>query len=146
MPLLPRILDAFGGRPVMIDGIAFLVARGALVPLVGSIGAVILLWAVIGFGFSLTHPFTTRIVTPTRTSRPAPTRTAIRVSSTIGTGGGRTPDKRERKRAARQRNGTCPWSEPHVQGESCPADGPSDGTTMECIHGVGPVACQPSRR
>ncbi len=54
--LLPRILDRLEDRPVMIGGAALMVAGVALVPLVDSLSALIALWAVIGFGFSLTQP------------------------------------------------------------------------------------------
>ncbi|MDP3262735.1 MAG: MFS transporter [Tabrizicola sp.] len=60
--LLPRILERLADRPVMIGGAAVMVAGVALVPLVGSIGALILLWAVIGFGFSLTQTPIGRII------------------------------------------------------------------------------------
>jgi hypothetical protein len=38
----------------MIGGAALMVAGVAVVPLVGGLSALIALWAVIGFGFSLT--------------------------------------------------------------------------------------------
>jgi MFS family permease len=53
--LLPRILDRLRDRPVMIGGAALMVAGVAMVPLVGGLAALIALWAVIGFGFSLTQ-------------------------------------------------------------------------------------------
>ncbi|OZA10601.1 MAG: MFS transporter, partial [Rhodobacterales bacterium 17-64-5] len=52
---LPRILDRLKDRPVMIGGAALMVAGVALVPLVGGLGSLIALWALIGFGFSLTQ-------------------------------------------------------------------------------------------
>jgi MFS family permease len=60
--LLPRILDRLDDRPVMIGGAALMVAGVALVPLVASLAALIALWALIGFGFSLTQTPIGRIV------------------------------------------------------------------------------------
>jgi MFS family permease len=60
--LLPRILDRLEDRPVMIGGAALMVAGVALVPFVGSLGALIALWAAIGFGFSLTQTPIGRII------------------------------------------------------------------------------------
>jgi MFS family permease len=60
--LLPRILDRLADRPVMIGGAALMVAGVALVPLVGSLTGLIVLWAVIGFGFSLTQTPIGRII------------------------------------------------------------------------------------
>ena len=60
--LLPRILDRLEDRPVMIGGVALMVAGVALVPLVGSLAALIVLWALIGFGFSLTQTPIGRII------------------------------------------------------------------------------------
>jgi MFS family permease len=60
--LLPRILDRLRDRPVMIGGAVFMVAGVALVPLVGHLAALIALWAVLGFGFSLTQTPIGRIV------------------------------------------------------------------------------------
>lgn len=60
--LLPRILDQMEDRPVMIGGACLMVAGVALVPLVGSLPALISLWAVIGFGFSLTQTPIGRII------------------------------------------------------------------------------------
>jgi MFS family permease len=60
--LLPRILTRLDDRPVMIGGAALMVAGVALVPLVGSLTALIALWAVIGFGFSLTQTPIGRII------------------------------------------------------------------------------------
>jgi MFS family permease len=60
--LLPHILDRLEDRPVMIGGAALMVAGVALVPLVGSLAALIALWAVIGFGFSLTQTPIGRII------------------------------------------------------------------------------------
>ena len=66
--LLPRILRQLADRPVMIGGAALMVAGVALVPLVGSLNALIALWAVIGFGFSLTQTPIGRIIN--RSARP----------------------------------------------------------------------------
>ena len=60
--LLPRILTRLDYRPVMIGGAALMVAGVALVPMVGSLTALIALWAVIGFGFSLTQTPIGRII------------------------------------------------------------------------------------
>jgi MFS family permease len=60
--LLPRILDQLADRPVMIGGAAVMVAGVALVPIVGSLIALVLLWALIGFGFSLTQTPIGRII------------------------------------------------------------------------------------
>lgn len=60
--LLPRILEKLEDRPVMIGGAALMVAGVALVPLVGSLNALIALWAMIGFGFSLTQTPIGRII------------------------------------------------------------------------------------
>jgi len=60
--LLPRILDRLLDRPVMIGGAGLMVAGVALVPLVDSLPALIALWAVIGFGFSLTQTPIGRII------------------------------------------------------------------------------------
>lgn len=60
--LLPRILDRLEDRPVMIGGAALMVAGVALVPLAGSLATLIVLWAVIGFGFSLTQTPIGRII------------------------------------------------------------------------------------
>jgi MFS family permease len=60
--LLPRILDRLADRPVMIGGAALMVAGVALVPFVGSLITLIALWAIIGFGFSLTQTPIGRII------------------------------------------------------------------------------------
>lgn len=59
---LPRILDRLEDRPVMIGGAFLMVAGVALVPLVGSLAALIALWALIGFGFSMTQTPIGRII------------------------------------------------------------------------------------
>jgi MFS family permease len=60
--LLPLILDRLEDRPVMIGGAALMVAGVALVPLVGSLQALIALWALMGLGFSLTQTPIGRII------------------------------------------------------------------------------------
>ena len=60
--LLPRILDRLADRPVMIAGAGLMVAGVALVALVGSLAGLIALWAIIGFGFSLTQTPIGRII------------------------------------------------------------------------------------
>ena len=60
--LLPRILARLADRPVMIGGAALMVAGVALVPLVGGLASLIILWALIGFGFSLTQTPIGRII------------------------------------------------------------------------------------
>lgn len=60
--LLPRILLRVGDRPVMIGGAAVMVAGVASVPLVGSFAALLVIWAVIGFGFSVTQTPIGRII------------------------------------------------------------------------------------
>ena len=60
--LLPRILKRLADRPVMIAGAAVMVLGVALVPLVGGLSALMALWAVIGFGFSLTQTPIGRII------------------------------------------------------------------------------------
>ncbi|NUB43425.1 MFS transporter [Fertoebacter nigrum] len=60
--LLPRILARLTDRPVMIGGAGLMVAGVALVPLVGSLVGLVALWALIGFGFSLTQAPIGRII------------------------------------------------------------------------------------
>ena len=72
--LLPRILEGLDDRPVMIGGAALMVAGVAFVPLVGSLATLIALWALIGFGFSLTQTPIGRIIN--RSAR-APDRGAV---------------------------------------------------------------------
>lgn len=60
--LLPRILTRLEDRPVMIGGAALMVVGVAGVPLVGTLSGLLALWAVIGFGFSLTQTPIGRIV------------------------------------------------------------------------------------
>ena len=60
--LLPRMLERLQDRPVMIGGAGLMVAGVALVPLVGGLASLITLWALIGFGFSLTQTPIGRII------------------------------------------------------------------------------------
>ncbi len=60
--LVPRMLERWEDRPVMVGGAALMVSGVALVPLVDSLAALIALWAVIGFGFSLTQTPIGRII------------------------------------------------------------------------------------
>ncbi|MBC7139577.1 MAG: MFS transporter [Defluviimonas sp.] len=60
--LLPRILLRLADRRVMIGGAMLMVAGVALVPLVGKLAGLIALWALIGFGFSLTQTPIGRII------------------------------------------------------------------------------------
>jgi hypothetical protein len=53
----------------MIGGARLMVAGVALVPIVGSLASLITLWAIIGFGFSLTQTPIGRIIN--RSARPA---------------------------------------------------------------------------
>jgi MFS family permease len=60
--LLPHILHRLADRSVMIGGAALMVAGVGLVPLLGSLAALIALWSLIGFGFSLTQTPIGRII------------------------------------------------------------------------------------
>lgn len=60
--LLPRILRRAEDRPVMIAGAGMMVAGVAAVPIVGTFPALLAIWAVIGFGFSLTQTPIGRII------------------------------------------------------------------------------------
>ena len=53
--LLPRLLARFPDRSVMIGGAALMVAGVALVPLADAFAVLLVLWALIGFGFSFTQ-------------------------------------------------------------------------------------------
>ena len=60
--LLPRLLDRMPDRPPMIAG-ALIVTLGTLLgPLAGSLGPLMVLWAVIGFGYSLAQTPTGRLL------------------------------------------------------------------------------------
>jgi H+ antiporter protein len=52
---LPRLLDRMPDRPAMIGGAALLVLGMLAGPLVGSLTTLALLWAALGFGYSLTQ-------------------------------------------------------------------------------------------
>jgi MFS family permease len=53
--LLPRVLERLEDRPVMLAGAGLMLAMIALVPLAAGLPALMGLWALIGFGFSLTQ-------------------------------------------------------------------------------------------
>jgi MFS family permease len=53
--LLPRLLHGNSDRRVMLAGAGLMVLAVAAVPLVGTLPALMALWAVAGFGFSLTQ-------------------------------------------------------------------------------------------
>lgn len=53
--MLPRLLQRLEDRPLMLAGAAVMVAAVVAVPMVGSLGGLIGLWALAGFGFSLTQ-------------------------------------------------------------------------------------------
>ena len=59
---VPRILERHKDRTVMIGGAALMVLAVAQVPLIGNLSALIAVWAVMGFGFSLTQTPIWRIV------------------------------------------------------------------------------------
>lgn len=52
---LPSVLELLTDRIVMLTGAALMVATVAVVPMVSGLWGVLLLWALIGFGFSLTQ-------------------------------------------------------------------------------------------
>jgi MFS family permease len=52
---LPRLLRLVADRPLMLTGAALMLAAVAAVPMVGALGGLLALWAVAGFGFSLTQ-------------------------------------------------------------------------------------------
>lgn len=66
--LLPRILDRMDDRPVMLAGAGGMVASVALTPLMPGLLALMILWAVIGFGFAFTQIPIGRILN--RSARP----------------------------------------------------------------------------
>jgi MFS family permease len=53
--ILPKLLDRIPDRPAMVTGGVILTLGTALGPLAGSLGALMALWAVLGFGYSLTQ-------------------------------------------------------------------------------------------
>lgn len=60
--LLPRILERLADRPVMITGAGVMVAGVAVTPLVSGLTGLMVLWALVGFGFSLTQTPIGRII------------------------------------------------------------------------------------
>lgn len=60
--LLPRLLDRMPDRPAMLAGAVLLALGTALGPLVGSLTALMALWLMIGFGYSLTQTPTGRLL------------------------------------------------------------------------------------
>lgn len=60
--VLPRLLLRAPDRGVMISGAGLMVLGVALVPLAGTLPALIALWSAIGFGFSLTQTPIGRII------------------------------------------------------------------------------------
>lgn len=66
--LLPRILERFADRPVMLAGAGLMLAGVAMTGLAGGLAALMALWAVIGFGFALTQTPIGRILN--RSARP----------------------------------------------------------------------------
>ena len=66
--LLPRILERFADRPVMLAGAGLMLAGVAATGLAGGLAALMALWAVIGFGFALTQTPIGRILN--RSARP----------------------------------------------------------------------------
>jgi MFS family permease len=66
--LLPRLLEHLADRAVMLAGAGLMVAGVATTPLMPGLGALMALWAVIGFGFSLTQTPIGRILN--RSARP----------------------------------------------------------------------------
>ncbi|MGQ0563863.1 MAG: MFS transporter [Gemmobacter sp.] len=66
--LLPRLLVRMADRPVMLAGAALMLAGVAAVPLVGGLTGLMLIWAVVGFGFALTQTPIGRILN--RSARP----------------------------------------------------------------------------
>ena len=53
--ILPLLLDRIPDRPAMVTGGAILAVGTALGPLTGSLGSLMALWVVLGFGYSLTQ-------------------------------------------------------------------------------------------
>ena len=66
--VLPRLLQRLADRPVMLTGAGLMVAGVAATPLMPGLAALMVLWAVIGFGFSLTQTPIGRILN--RSARP----------------------------------------------------------------------------
>ena len=59
---LPRLLDRFADRPVMLVGAGLLVATMLMGSLVGGYGTLLALWFVIGIGYSATQTPTGRLI------------------------------------------------------------------------------------
>ena len=53
--LLPRMLERMADRPVMLSGAALMVAGVTITALIGNLATLLVLWAIVGFGFSLTQ-------------------------------------------------------------------------------------------
>lgn len=66
--VLPRILERVSDRPVMLTGAGLMVAGVAVTPLAPGLSALMVLWAIIGFGFSFTQTPIGRILN--RSARP----------------------------------------------------------------------------
>ncbi len=66
---LPHLLERIADRPAMLGGVAILVAGMALGPFAGSLEALLLLWALIGLGYSLVQTPVGRLLR--RSARPA---------------------------------------------------------------------------
>ncbi|MBK6466961.1 MAG: MFS transporter [Rhodobacter sp.] len=60
--LLPKLLERIPDRPAMIAGAGMLTIGTALGPLIGSLPALMALWLLIGFGYSLTQTPTGRLL------------------------------------------------------------------------------------
>ena len=71
--LLPRVLERLADRPVMLAGAALMVAVVAVTPLVTGLLGLMLLWALIGFGFSLTQTPIGRILNRSANAEDRPT-------------------------------------------------------------------------
>jgi MFS family permease len=71
--LLPRLLDHWPDRPVMLSGGGLMIVAVAGLPLIGSLASLMALWAITGFGFSLTQTPIGRILnrSATKADRPA---------------------------------------------------------------------------
>lgn len=61
--LLPRLLHRLADRPLMLSGAGLMLAAVAFVPLAVTLPALMALWALAGFGFSLTQTPIGRILT-----------------------------------------------------------------------------------
>jgi MFS family permease len=61
--LLPRLLHRFADLPLMLTGASLMLATVAAVPLTSTLPGLMTLWAVAGFGFSLTQTPIGRILT-----------------------------------------------------------------------------------